>query len=795
MAGRGPLPRRGRVYPIWTKLVVVAGLVLASAVAVPASASARGTGDRDIRVDVLSSAPERVTGGDAMIRVRVGDRIRLSDVHVRRNGVDVTSSLTPDTAAGQLVGVVTGLVLGRNTIVAYDLAGHVGALSLRNHPISGPVFSGPQQYPFLCRTEQAGLGQPIVDNQDAQGLRVFALNPDGTKSTTVVGWSRDCAAPTVVDYLYRASNNQFRPLPADGSRPADLVTTTTLDGQVVDYVVRRERGTIDRFLYSIAMLAPLSEAAAGTGLSDPDDSAWNRRTIFWFDGGVAIGHDQGRIPSNALYHNGLSLGYAVITSSGNRTNTHYNLILGGENALMVKERFIEGHGVPRYTVGIGGSGGAIQQYVYGQNHGTGVIDAGIAQYSYSDMVTQTIHISDCELLEYYMDVTDGANPKWQNWDNRTWLIGLNASPTVANPYRGGAPGSTECVAGWRGLTPLANNPLWPGTQLDPLWAQMDPPGVAQIVQWTHWADLVNIYGVGADGYARSTFDNVGVQYGLKALVDGHITPAEFLDLNANVGGWLPPAQMVQEGCPFTPAACADPAQFDPWSARNMQRSPDGGVTPAARTRGSREAIAAAYRSGLVFHGDIDIPVIDWRHYLEDRLDMHNSHQSFATRQRMRDWDGRAGNQVIWFTDARPAPVFDQTPEALGVIDQWMANIAANPRRGAAGNRPALATDRCFTTAGVEIAAGPGVWDGILDDRPDGACTQQFPLYGTSRTVAGGPIEGSIYACTRQSVEQAIARGLYGSWSPDVTQLTRLKEIFPNGVCDYSRPDAARPRHL
>ena len=32
--------------------------------------------------------------------------------------------------------------------------------------------------------------------------------------------------------------------------------------------------------------------------------------------------------------------------------------------------------------------------------------------------------------------------------------------------------------------------------------------------------------------------------------------------------------------------------------------------------GSLEAMRAAYDSGLVFRGDIDIPVIDWRHYLE-----------------------------------------------------------------------------------------------------------------------------------------------------------------------------------
>ena len=212
-------------------------------------------------------------------------------------------------------------------------------------------------------------------------------------------------------------------------------------------------------------------------------------------------------------------------SSGTRTSTHYNLVLGGETALMTKEEFIERFGVPLYTVGVGGSGGGIQQYVYGQNH-RGLLDAGIPQYSYPDMVTQTIHVGDCELLENFMDNTDGSNPKWQNWDNREWLEGLNAHATLPNPYRLGAPGNTECVKGWRGLTPLALNPLWfqSFSGLD----RMDPAEMVK-VQWNHAGDLRNIYGVGPDGHARNTYDNVGVQYGLKALTDGNITPAEFLE--------------------------------------------------------------------------------------------------------------------------------------------------------------------------------------------------------------------------------------------------------------------------
>ena len=129
----------------------------------------------------------------------------------------------------------------------------------------------------------------------------------------------------------------------------------------------------------------------------------------------------------------------------------------------------------------------------------------------------------------------------------------------------------------------------------------------------------------------------------------------------------------------------------------MRLSPDGGATPAPRTEGNLDAMHAAYESGLVFRGDIDIPMIDWRHYLEAELDMHNSHQSFASRQRMLNFDGDASNQVIWFTDARPARLSDQTPMALEVIDEWMANIAAQPEAGVAGEQAG---------AGGRLAASP-----------------------------------------------------------------------------------------
>jgi hypothetical protein len=701
-----------------------------------------------------------------------------------RNGDDVTGSLTPIPGEHALQGLVGGLELGENLLTVRCRESHhlVDRLTIINYPITGPIFSGPHQYPFVCKTTRPNndLGQPLVDNQEGIGFPVFDAGGG------VIGWSRDCSARDRVSYMYRATNQSFRPMPPDGSRPPDLSQTTLIDGRRVDYIVRWERGTINRFVYSMAMLAPFGEDP-----QHPDHSLWNRRLLYSFEGGVGIGRQQGEMSmSQALFDQGLSLGYAVIYSTGNRTGVHYNLQVGGETALMVKEAFIKRHGVPFYTVAVGGSGGGIQQYIYGQNHPE-LLDAAVAQYSYPDMVTQGIHIGDCELLEYFMDVTDADNPKWATWTNRRWLIGLNASDTYPNPYTM-RPGSTECVNGWRGLAPLLLNPLYGtagvGQEL------MSPPGVMDTVRWTHWEDLRNIYGVEEDGWARLTWDNVGVQYGLKALLDGYITPAEFLRLNAMVGGWKHSRDMVQEGPPFVPPGpCRPEGECDPWSSRNMNLSPDGGVTPAPRTQGDLIAMNAAYRSGMVFSGHIEIPIIDWRHYLEEALNMHNSRQSFVSRQRMIDAMGNADNQVIWFTDARPSPLFDQTPEALRVMNEWMQNIREHPERSVAENKPPLAVDRCFTTLGVPIASGDDVWDGILNENPAGACTAVFPIHSTSRVVAGGPLTGSIFKCQLKSVAEAIADGTYGEWVPSTEEQQRLEAIFPTGVCDYSLPEAGRPR--
>lgn len=730
------------------KRVYLFSLCLLAAFALVGSAFAQG-----LTIEVASSPPEYVSGGDARLVINLPEGVRWNRVTVWAGTRNVTRGFVANAAGDRLEGVVSGLPVG-DTVITVFAGMYKEQLTLTNYPVTGPMFAGPKQEVFLCSTDghrgNAGLG-PILDDQ--------------------------CSVETQVDFLYYSLENGFLPFDASADRPADMATIELANGATVDFIVRWERGTINRFIYSVAMLSPRSQ-----NVDRADLSGWNRRLVYQFQGGVGVGHYQGNPSrSNMLNPELLSHGYAVAYSTATKTGEHYDLIVGGETALMVKDRFVTAYGIPDYTVGVGGSGGGIQQYLYAQNHPT-LLDAAIPQYSYPDMVTQTIHVGDCELLERWFDTKVAENPssRWADWEQRTLIQGMAAWNDLPNVYFGGAPGLTECINGWRGLSPLALNPHF-GTA----------PGVTAEQQasthWTHFEDAVNVYGRRDDGYARSTWDNVGVQYGLLALRNGDISPEEFLDLNAFVGGWKDQADMVQEGCPFIEQLCADPAQFDPWSSRNMLLSVDG-VTPAPRTEADDGAIEAVLNSGLYYRGELTIPTIDWRNYRERELDMHNTVQSFATRQRIREAGYPEGNMVIWFTDIVPFEYrHDQTMLAFEVIDEWMANLARHPGMSVVAARPARAVDSCFDANGELIYAGADAWWGILDDRPAGPCTEQFKVYSTSRIVAGAPITGDVYKCDLQSVGAAIAAGVYGDWQPNAAERARLNEIFPNGVCDYSGP--------
>lgn len=736
------------------------------------------------RIEIRSSHPDQVSGGDALVEVGYPETSEFTDIEVFRNEENVTEAFEQHPDASAMTGVVAGFVEGENTLSVEDDGEEVITKTVINHPEIGPIFSGENQQPFACTADEELGVQLQVDTQEEMGIPV-------EENGEVIGYSIHCRIDDQVDYVYRDTDGEVQPLdPSDGV-PEDAATAD-VDGEELPYVVRWERGTINRFIYSIAILDPELSGGEEPGEYEPD-TGWNGKLVYNFQGGVGIGHTQGRPSESRMLRDvALSEGYAVVYSTGNRTGDHYNLQVGGETAIMLKEEFIIRYGEPEYTIAFGGSGGGIQQYVYGQNH-PDLIDGAIPRVSYPDMVTQTIHIGDCELLEYFMDVIDDENEAWETWSNRSWLIGLNAEDDIVNPITG-EPGATECTEAWRGLTPLALNPNF-GEEAN--WDRLSEDELAAIER-THWDDARQVYGVDDDGFARRPWDNVGVQYGLGALKDGNITKETFLTLNAVIGGWKESSEMVQEGFPFIPDG-----EFDPWSARNMTHEGEP-EPPESRVSGDMSAISAAYEGGLIFDGEIDIPVIDWRPYMEEELDMHNTHQSFAARQRIINHrenvdqaarvasEGHADGHVIWFTDADG----DLDALALEVMDEWLSNVQENPDEPLDANRPPEAVDSCFENNGQQegdlIDSGDDVWDGILTDTEDGTCTETYPTFTSSRIEAGGPITGSVFKCQLQSVEDAIENGVYGDveWTDD--EVAQLNQLFPHGVCDYHHRDAGYP---
>ncbi len=616
-----------------------------------------------------------------------------------------------------------------------------------------------QQQPFICRTVESGLGQPLVDNQQGIG---HPVRDEGGK---LVGYSSQCAIRPRIQHFYFTGAG-FKPFDIENgykTPPADM-KTVVVNGEPVPFVVRVEAGTINRFIYTIAML---------------ERGPWNHKLVYWMRGGVGIGHQQGlamwfndalNSSEKQLMPKLLAEGYAIANSSGNESGVHYNMELAGETAAQTKAYFVEKHGKPLYTIGIGGSGGAVQQYMFAQNR-PGLFDAGIPVQSYPDMVTQSIPISDCPLLgQYFRDeVARDANSPWATWSRQSLVQGMNASDTAKNPFTG-KPGTTECINGWRFAMPTVLNPHFRDGKFDKAIALYGyAPETFAKVKWTHWNDLEEFYGTDAEGFAPIPLDNVGVQYGLAALVAGKIDADEFLRLNACAGSWKEQRDFV----PYQPDS-------DPFDSANMRRSAtcrDPAGTPAPRREGDPKAIGAAFDSGHVFTGKrLGIPMIDLRPYREAELDMHNARQAFSVRARLLAANpGEAKRQVVWF--ARPdADLAGQVMNAVSVLDKYLTS----------GSAPAEFADRCVDSAGTVLASGPDAWRGVLDGGKPGACTQAFPVLSSPRMVAGESIRGDTFKCKLKPLASAFADGTYGTAvSFSETQKAWLLRIFPQGVCDYN----------
>jgi hypothetical protein len=672
---------------------------------------------------VSNPRPEFVSGGDVLVSVTPAAGAS-APIRLTLNGADISNSFRPDARGRSMLALVTNLAAGSNTLVA--TAGAESAqLTVVNHPNAGPVLSGPHETPFICETEK------------------FTLMAGGTAGTPL---DANCSVATRVDYVYRSTNppapvgrgrgaaaSVFKPLTDLKNLPADVAMTTTSTGATVPFIVRVETGTINRGVYEIAMLFDPARDAQPDFMTHP--AGWNGRLIYPFGGGCAGGwYKQGTGTGGVDDEIMLGAGYAVASNSLNVFGNDCSELLAIETMMMTKEHFIEAYGAPKFTLGFGGSGATYQQHQIGDGY-PGLLDGLIVQRSFPEMEFATVGmITDARLLANYFD-------------------NLAGSLTFTDEQK-------RQIAGLGQLATLKTNSLNPGRITVGEYCSLpealrydavkNPTG-ARCDIYDH---AVNVWGRDPKtGFARRPLDNVGIQYGLGALNAGVISKEQFLDLNAKIGGY------DSDGRISTARTVADPA-----------------------------ALSIAYRMGRLTWGGAGLattPILDYRAYLDDTPggNIHLRYHSFSMRERLQKANGDTDNQVMLTDDRRwgdslKAPVLRQ---GLTQMDEWLTKITDDTSNDSKLTKlrrakPADLVDACWTR----------------DEHPQkiverqmptsGTCNELYPTNSFPRGVAGSPLAADVIKCQLKPISTS---DYEVTFTPD--EMTRLTQIFPGGVCDWSKP--------
>jgi len=740
----------------------------------------------NFEIRTLSNRADLISGGDALVEVSVPDKLQLKQVRLLLNGRDVTAAFRADAAGTTLRGVLTGLVDGENDFIADSNGRGFGRpraqLTITNHPIGGPVLLGSQTQPWICATPTPLAASGNTPASNASGLSTFATDAQCNIATeyklfyrstanAVCGGLPDPSPPPAVP---PTTPPCFKPYTV-GSSPADLATTTTTHGMTVPYIVRVERGTINRGIYDIAVLFDPSKP--WTAL-EPQPQ-WNGKVVYTFGPSTGQPRLQFRSEQNWADDAALSRGFMVVDNSLTDSLYNSNRVLNAETLMMMKEHIVDSYGEIAFTMGNGCSGGSIQQNTAASIY-PGLLDGIQPSCDYPDSITTGLEVTDCVLLVNFY-----VSPEWtalvaglsqatinrkkakinghlsqlgcQSWNN---AFGFNGKPGNYVPFI--VVDQTTGAMDFRGAP--RNNCLLPAALVyDPV---NNPNGTRcgdADLSTAVWGTTINENAPNSVR-ARQTLDNVGIQYGLGALLTGEITAEEFVTVNEKIGG------------------------FD----ADVNRRPQ-------RTTADRQALDIAYRAGIVSSGAHlgQLAIIDSRGW--DEQGIHYIFRSFAERARIEaDNAGNHGNQVMWRygtgllpgTAAQAAAV---TLRSLTTMDRWLTNLTAsapketlNSARGQAqviSGKPAdavdfcfLSTDPTFTTPVTDIAA-------CNADAPQADGLGRMAKRASPRQVAGGPLVENILKCQLKPLISAD----YAPIAFSSGQLARLHDAFPGGVCDWRLP--------
>ena len=730
----------------------------------------------NFEIRTLSNRADLISDGDALIEVKAPKTVPMDKVTLALNGADVTASFVADAATRTFRGVLTGLAVGANTFVADSNGNGNGrpwaSLTITNQVRGGPLLLGSQAGPWVCATPTPVAESGNTPASNASGLTTFAVDAQCNIATeyklfyrtTTLGCSTalpDPSPPAVAN-----PNNCFKPY-TPGSAPLDLASTTTTDGRTVPYIVRVERGTMNRGIYDIAVL--FDPSSSWTALQPQPQ--WNGKVVYTFGASTGQPRQQFRTEQNWADDAALSRGFMVVDNSLTDSLYNSNRVLVAETVMMMKEHVVDRYGEIKYTLGNGCSGGSIQQNTVASIF-PGLLDGIQPSCDYPDSITTGMEVTDCVLL-----VNAYVTPEWtalmggltqaqinakktainghldhvgcQSWNN---AFGFNNKPgnyvpvLVTNQTTGaiapvGAPRNNCRLPAALVYDPVSN----------PNGTRCGDPDLATAV----WGSTAGI--APGSTRARQTTDNVGIQYGLKALRSGAITAEEFVTLNEQVGG------------------------VDADSNRT-----------AARSVADLAALDIAYRAGIVSSGKNlgKVPIIDSRGY--DEQGIHYIWRSFAERARIEGANaGEHGNQVMWrygtgLLPATAAQVQAVTIESLLQMDIWLSNLLTSAPKPTLNSvrsqaeviaaKPATTFDLCYLTGDTTFSTK--VTDMALCD-----ADPRLAKHASPRQVAGGSLAENILKCQLKALDPAdyLPATLSGP------QLARLNAVFPGGVCDWSKP--------
>jgi hypothetical protein len=437
----------------------------------------------------------------------------------------------------------------------------------------------------------------------------------------------------------------------------------------------------------------------------------------------------------------------VATSSLTELGQNCNTTLEGETVMMAKEQIAETYGEIRYTIAFGCSGGSMGQHAVA-NQFPGLLQGLLPECSFPDIwTTLTNDTPDCNyLINYFSKISP------QLW------------PDVAaqNAVYGYEDGTSFC--GGPGADPKDNQHAFsfnPAAGCDLPAAQIyspetNPTGTRCTVQ-----DLmVNILGRRAPsvwgpvekkigrGFANRMLDNVGLQYGLKALATGAISVEQFVDLNEKIQCWDIDLEFQSGRC-----------------------------------EADRPALDELYHSGQINEGYelARVPIIDARTGANNEV--HSNLNAETNRVRLLRANGHAQNRAAWYEPEKAAggvPTPATAMQAFVVLDRWLAKVdkdsSVEPLEAKIlRNKPTEAADGCVNG----------------DQRLSmSVCAVSRVVYDDPHIVAGTPPARDILKCQLKPLRR---EDYDVAFSED--QWARLNKAFPTGVCDWSKPGVGQQRNI